>query len=148
MIQGTDIGYYEHFSKYFNPILAGVPFLPPIVRTDIYIEIEKKRSEELISSELDPDESIWLESLHIKSKMVFDSINESLIQFRPYGKEGIPMPWTKRLRRLRWDEVFSSNESIFEIVKTDLVWWNSMKVGVLPQKRFLNEFGVFDEAEF
>ena len=37
---------------------------------------------------------------------------------------------------------------MFELVANDLLKWNSMKAGVLPRKRFINEFGQFDECEF
>lgn len=56
---------------------------------------------------------------HIHNKVLFDSINDSLLQFKPYGKEGEPLPWTRKNRRLKPSDDFSVQE-IFEIVKHDV----------------------------
>ena len=52
--------------------------------------------------------------------MLFDCINDSLLQFKPFGKEGEPLPWSRQSRRLKPTDDFNLNE-IFEIVKHDLV---------------------------
>ena len=51
---------------------------------------------------------------HIHNKVLFDCINDSLLQFKPYGKEGEPLPWSRKNRRLKPTDDFSVNE-IFEI---------------------------------
>jgi hypothetical protein len=56
---------------------------------------------------------------HIHNKVLFDCINDSLLQFKPYGKEGEPLPWSRKNRRLKPTDDFSVNE-IFEIVKHDV----------------------------
>jgi len=56
---------------------------------------------------------------HIHNKVLFDCINDSLLQFKPYGKEGEPLPWTRKNRRLKPTDDFSVQE-IFEIVKHDV----------------------------
>jgi hypothetical protein len=58
------------------------------------MEIEKRKEVELVENN---EESFIAESEHIQNKVLFDCVNESLNQFRPYGKEGVPMPWSKKL---------------------------------------------------
>lgn len=62
---------------------------------------------------------------HIHNKVLFDCINDSLLQFKPYGKDGEPQPWTRKNRRLKPTDDFSINE-VFEIVKHDVSYfWQS-----------------------
>lgn len=56
---------------------------------------------------------------HIHNKVLFDCINDSLLQFKPYGKEGEPLPWGRKNRRLKPTDDFTLNE-VFEIVKHDV----------------------------
>jgi len=56
---------------------------------------------------------------HIHNKVLFDCINDSLLQFKPYGKEGAPLSWSRKNRRLKPTDDFTINE-IFEIVKHDV----------------------------
>jgi len=56
---------------------------------------------------------------HIHNKVLFDCINDSLLQFKPYGKEGEPVPWGRKNRRLKPTDDFTISE-IFEIVKHDV----------------------------
>lgn len=44
---------------------------------------------------------------HIHNKVLFDCINDSLLQFKPYGKDGEPTPWTRKNRRLKPTDDFS-----------------------------------------
>ena len=77
------------------------------------------KEEEYNNDSIASVETVIAESEHIHNKMVFDSINETLDQFRPYGKEGVPMPWSTKTRKLRTDEILDF-EKIFEIVKHDV----------------------------
>ena len=56
---------------------------------------------------------------HIHNKVLFDCINDSLLQFKPYGKDGAPLPWSRQNRRLKPIEDFTVEE-MFEIVKHDV----------------------------
>jgi hypothetical protein len=69
---------------------------------------------------------------HIHNKVLFDCINDSLLQFKPYGKEGEPLPWSRKNRRLKPTDDFSVNE-IFEIVKHDvsLFWIRLCLIAIL-----------------
>ena len=116
LLQNSEIGTSEHFDQY--------TVITPVLPVEIYLEIEKQREEKAAKVRLQMEEegngntqeldaySLVAESQHIHNKAVFDSINESLnqfryfaigflrifliliCQFRPYGREGIPMPWS------------------------------------------------------
>lgn len=86
---------------------------------------------------------------HIHCKALFDAVNESMIQFRQYGKDGAPMPWSLKSRKLQKqplsDEV--DTKKMFEIVKHDVFRWSIMQSGTLPRSEFI--FGdEFDEELF
>ena len=73
-------------------------------------------------------------------------MNDSLLQFKPYGKEGFHLPWSRHNRRLKPTEDFTIEE-MFEIVKHDLFRWAIMQAGTLPRKEFVFS-GVFDDDLF
>lgn len=56
---------------------------------------------------------------HIHNKVLFDCINDCLLQFKPYGKDGAPLPWSRQNRKLKPIEDFMVEE-MFEIVKHDV----------------------------
>ena len=89
------------------------------------------------------------ESEHIHNKVLFDCVNESLIQFRPYGKDGEPSPWSHKKRKLQQKPVKDKIDlkKMFEIVRHDLFRWNIMQAGTLPRKEFIFS-NVFDEELF
>jgi len=68
--------------------------------------------------------------------VLFDCINDSLLQFKPFGKEGQPLPWCRSNRRLKPTDDFSLSE-IFEIVKHDLFRWAINLAGTLPRREFI-----------
>ena len=64
----------------------------PILPIDLYLEIERLREEQSMMilqrngrMDLDMESSVIQESVHIHNKAIFDSLNESLLKFRPYG---------------------------------------------------------------
>ena len=63
--------------------------------------------------------SIGQEAIHILNKSIFDSMNESLTKFRPYGITGQPVPWSNRYRRLQTEVDINSvdTERLFQMVK-------------------------------
>ena len=63
---------------------------------------------------------------HIHNKVLFDCINDSLLNFKPFSKEGKPLPWSRQNRKLKPSEDYGINE-IFEIVKHDV----SIRLGTL-----------------
>ncbi|CAI2383021.1 unnamed protein product [Moneuplotes crassus] len=141
LLQTSDIGNYIHFDTY-DPVI-------PILGLEIYLEIEKmkqiERNEEPECKSLGDGFPLSMidEVMH---KNLFDCINESLDQFRPYGKEGVPMPWSTKLRKLREDEILEFSK-MFEIVKQDLFRWWFTSAGTMPKREFINE-NQFDEIGF
>ena len=93
----------------------------PIVSVELYLEIEKAREEQFQRRKATADarsKQIW-EAVHIFNKCLFDSINESLMKFRPYGLVGQPMPWSNKVRRLQTKVEIESvdTERLFQMVK-------------------------------
>jgi hypothetical protein len=100
---------------------------------DLYLTLEKRRKETreranavgnaagqiTAGSQTDMMRILIAECEHIHNKVLFDCINDSLVQFKPYGKDGEPQPWTRKNRRLKPTDDFSVQE-IFEIVKHDV----------------------------
>lgn len=89
-MQNSDIGSYDHFEVDLNKIA--------VLNLEVYLEIEKQRKNKgMFNYEHETDENkkkLLRESEHIHNKALFDAVNESLLQFRPYGKDGEPMPWS------------------------------------------------------
>ena len=42
------------------------------------------------------DRNFLAECQYIHNKVLFDCINDSLQQFRPYGKDGLPPTWSRQ----------------------------------------------------
>ena len=103
-MQNDDIGNFQHFHEYLRPVLP----------LDLYLKIEKRRKESRDPKNLKEgdnpdglfdfehvtdddlacdrvDRGYLCEQTHIHNKVIFDCINDSLQQFRPYGKDGDPM---------------------------------------------------------
>lgn len=128
-LQNSEIGSCEHFDETY----------PQVLPLKLYLTLEKKRKarreEEakearekeavergipLEELKRDAPQNFDAECEHIHNKVLFDCINDSLLQFKPFGKEGEPLPWSRQSRRLKPTDDFNLNE-IFEIVKHDLV---------------------------
>lgn len=145
LLRTSDIGSYSHFDTY--------DFIIPILGVEIYLEIEKRKEQERqdinenSENSQSNSESLIGECEHIHNKNIFDCINESLNQFRPYGKEGVPMPWSTKLRKLREDEILEFSK-MFEIIKQDLFRWSFTSAGTLPKREFINEHDNFEEEYF
>ena len=95
------------------------------------------------------NKKFFRESEHIHNKALFDCVNESLIQFRPYTRDGEPAPWSHKKRKLQHKPVKEKIDlkKMFEIVRHDLFRWNIMQAGTLPRKEFIFA-NVFDEELF
>lgn len=131
-LQNCDLGSYDHF----EPDLSKLS----VLKLDVYLDLEKKRKEsgyniEKIEKFDTKQQSILKESEHIHNKALFDATNESLIQFKPYGKEGEPMPWSRKQRKLQKTPLQKEIDlkKMFEIVKHDVFRWSIMQAGTLPR---------------
>lgn len=114
-LQNSEIGSYEHFQENF----------PQVLQLSMYLTLEKRRKELREVEEGRQESGLVGECEHIHNKVLFDCINDSLLQFKPFGKEGPPFPWTRATKRLKPTEDFTVEE-MFEIVKHDLFRWAIM----------------------
>lgn len=125
-MQNSEIGSCEHFDEKF----------PQVLPLELYLSLEKRRKEAReqtgeagqvrgaqgearASSQAEMLRILLAECEHIHNKVLFDCVNDSLLQFKPYGKEGAPLPWGRKNRRLKPTDDFSLGE-VFEIVKHDV----------------------------
>ena len=102
-----------------------------VLKLDLYLRLEKRRKEKQEAENAERQQTqlpsqlaeayrvLVAECEHIHNKVLFDCINDSLLQFKPYGKEGEPLPWTRKNRRLKPSDDFNVEE-VFEIVKHDV----------------------------
>jgi hypothetical protein len=150
-LQNTEIGSCEHFNENF----------PQILPLDLYLTLEKRRKEvRELQLEQNNERSgagtqtemlriLIAECEHIHNKVLFDCINDSLLQFKPYGKEGEPLPWGRKNRRLKPTDDFTIGE-IFEIVKHDVsklfLIGFSCSDGQLPKQGLSQEENSFTEV--
>lgn len=162
-MQNSEIGSYDHFQQN----------LPPILSLDLYLNLEKRRKESRENPnafsqngrEVGPnglfdfenvtdedlkqdqvDKNYLAECQHIHNKVLFDCINDCLQQFRPHGKDGAPMVWSRLGRKLKPTEDFTLEE-MFEITKHDLYQMAITQSGTLPRREFVFG-GKFDDELF
>ena len=93
----------------------------------MYLKLEKQRKQNGYQLEDTEDLSeekkkFLIECEHMHNKALFDAVNESLIQFKPYGKDGEPQPWSNKLRKLQKTplEKEIDTKKMFEIIKHDV----------------------------
>jgi len=82
-----------------------------------------------ISSE---DDSIMAEWENIHNKVIFDSFNEILDNYRPYGIKGPPLPWSINRRTLTYK--YSEEDWIDEIfheAREKILGWGASECGTL-----------------
>lgn len=112
-LQNSDIGCYDHFEVDLNKIA--------VLHLDLYLQIEKPRkirNQNAYDSESDPlKRKLLQEGEHIHNKALFDAVNESLVQFWRYDKDGEPMPWSSKVRKLKFPFEEMELQKIFDIVK-------------------------------
>jgi hypothetical protein len=119
-LQNSEIGSYEHFEQHY----------PPVLPLETYLKLERRRKEQrnleqseggsnMSSPTAVETRNFLAECEHIHNKTLFDCINDSLLQFKPYAKDGEPLPWSRQNRRLKPTEEFTVEE-MFEIVKHDV----------------------------
>ena len=90
------------------------------------------------SNNMSKQTQIMWESIHITNKSFFDSINESLMKFRPYGLTGEPMPWSNKIRRLQTKVDIGSvdTERLFQMIKQEVFRWSQAFCGAIPSSIF------------
>ena len=92
---------------------AAFSFQQSVLPVNMYLEIEKNKQEILLEDiteykrvnyEIEEPETktILAEWENIHNKVLFDAINESLDNFRPYGLRGPPLPWSHQTKTLTY----------------------------------------------
>ena len=74
--------------------------------------------------------------------MIFDTVNECLQKFRPFGLRGIPMPWSTSSRVISFPLTV---EEIFAKIVKDMEKWASTRAGKIPTEEFLLPNGELDD---
>ena len=145
LLQNSDLGSYEHFEN--------IAQKQPVLNLDLYLDIERNKEEKRLtdqanrkimkhletsgsnpeSATTDDEEQIEFEQIH--RKMVFDCINESINKYRPYGEEGVPMPWSSSTRRLCSNDILNF-EKVFNGIKDNLFKWGTAQSGAMPSEDY------------
>jgi len=98
------------------------------LNVELYLHLEN-------SSINDEKSEIVLELEHIHNKMIFDSFNESLDSFRPFGLKGQPYPWKSNIKFCLPKPI---NEEtmvpILEKAKEKTLQWASNMCGYIGEK--------------
>jgi len=71
--------------------------------------------------------------------MIFDSINETLNKYRPYGESGVPMPWCSQIKWLCSNDILNFSK-IFSGIKETLLKQALTQAGAMPKLDFVNKF--------
>ena len=78
--------------------------------------------------------------------MVFDAVNEAINKYRPYGEDGVPMPWSSSTWRLCSNDILNF-EKVFNGIKDVLFSQSQTLAGTMPRKEFMTG-DRFDEEVF
>ena len=157
LLQNSDLGSYEHFEN--------IALKQPVLNLDLYLDIERNKEEKRLTeqankqiikhleikeendtqtAEDDDEQQIEFEQIH--RKMIFDWINEGINRYRPYGENGVPMPWSSSTRRL-WSNDILNFEKVFNGIKDNLFKWGTTQAGTMPSFEYIiNQ--LFDEELF
>lgn len=145
-LQNSEIGSYEHFEQHYPPVLALETYLKLERRRKDLRMLEQSEGSNMSSPTAAETRNFLAECEHIHNKTLFDCINDSLLQFKPFSKDGEPLPWSRQNRRLKPTEEFTLEE-MFEIVKHDvrlkfklnLKKYSSLDGPLYRQGRYLEE---------
>ena len=119
---------------------AEVFVFPDILRVDLYIDIENNRETQTSASS--NMNQLAIEAEHIHNKMIFDATNEALQKFRPYGLQGVPMPWSNRKQWIGNGKVI--NKVIVEVTE-NIVEGSQVQAGKISNDEMLMSNGILDE---
>jgi hypothetical protein len=92
----------------------------PILDPELYIKVASDDIPNL------PEDEFALESQHIHNKLIFDSMNDVLDLFRPYGLNGQPYPWKEEIKHFKIKPITEENyEDVLEMAKEKVLEWAS-----------------------
>ncbi|OMJ92807.1 hypothetical protein SteCoe_4348 [Stentor coeruleus] len=117
-----------------------------ILNLNTYLHIESIREEfreDYLSLNILPHIKKYLtEAEHIHNKLIFDSANEALQKYRPYGLKGYPMPWSLDCRCINKNQDI---EKIIQLVINEVYEWSTLQIGMLGREDFLMSNGYIDD---
>ena len=137
--------------------LGAVQQQHPVLSVELYLEIERRKDYVLLadsisdmnlsynSSEQKPElvenQSMLAEWENIHNKVLFDSVNDALDEFRPYGLRGPPAPWSGMTRALTYR--YSQNaKEVLLLVKDKVVGLSKTFGGALASSELLREYHI------
>lgn len=78
---------------------------------------------------------------NIHNKVLFDAVNDSLDEFRPYGLRGPPAPWSGQTRALTYR--YSQNaKEVLQQVRDKVVSLSKTFGGALANSELLREYHI------
>lgn len=78
---------------------------------------------------------------NIHNKVLFDAVNDTLDEFRPYGVKGPPAPWSGQTRALTYR--YSQNaKEVLQQVKDKVVSLSKTFGGALANSELLKEYHI------
>lgn len=115
---------------------------PDILSVNLYLTLENNRENSTRPSASPHMQQLIIEAEHIHNKMIFDSTNEVLQKYRPYGMQGVPMPWSFSNRCVGSNKPM---EIIIDEVKELLMDWSTIQAGKICTEDMLLSNGILDE---
>ncbi|CAG9328436.1 unnamed protein product [Blepharisma stoltei] len=135
-MQDTEIGTFIELEKIPNT---------SILDLGMYIRIEQNRGEISARANLSPHIlHVITESEHIHNRMIFDNVNELLQNYRPYGTNCFPMPWSNTNRYTKYPDV--NIENIFKEITSKIVDFSQSGIGTVPKDHMVMSNGMVDEV--
>lgn len=120
---------------------------------EIYLDIERRKEYVLLadsvsevdenssSNELVEQQSMLAEWENIHNKVIFDSVNDALDEFRPYGLKGPPAPWSGQTRALTYRYSQNAKEVLTQI-KDKVLGLSKTFGGALANSELLREYHI------
>ena len=115
---------------------------PEILSVNLYLNLENNRDSSTRCSNSLHMQQLIIEAEHIHNKVIFDATNEALQKYRPYGLQGVPMPWNNSSRCIKHNKPI---KLILEEVKEELIDWSTIQAGKLCTEDMFLSNGILDE---
>lgn len=136
-----------------------------VLITDLYLRYEKQirarkvcereaKRQENIQNDFDPNTDLVNDNIftmicnqdNIHHKAIFDAINEALEEMRPYGLEGMPMPWSNKVRTLTNKNSHpSQRKNVLNNVLSKVTKLSKTLMGTLLNSELKNYYSRIDE---
>lgn len=101
-----------------------------VVGYDVYTRLE----DELAAGKENEDQ-FKQKTEHVHNKMLFDSFNEALDNFRPYGLKGCPFPWRPNAGRIVAVQTMTQHfGEVLDRAQERVLEWAMFMCGFIPNK--------------